>query len=92
MFFKIYFLKDFAVFTGKHLLSRVYTYLYINGLYFKGICVSRPPAPVLALGLNLYLTAPEPNLYFTAPALNLYLPASALNLCLPVLRFACFTS
>ena len=84
-------LKDFAIFTGKHLLSCVYTYFYINGLYFKGICVSRPPASVLAPGLNLYLTAPGPNLYFTAPALNLYLPASALNFCSPVLRFACST-
>ena len=54
-----------------------------------GICVSRHPAPTVALtpGASFCLMIPVPNMYFMSLALNLYLLAPVLNFCLPVLRF-----
>ena len=69
-----------------------------NIYFFKGICISRPPALCLAPGPspcpqfvftdvapNLYLTALAPNSYLTTLAPNLYLPALAPNFYLPAL-------
>ena len=57
-----------------------------------GICISRPPGPLLslrprppALAPNLCLQALVPNLYLTTLAPNLYLPALAPNFYLPAL-------
>ena len=43
---------------------------------YMGICVSRPQAPVLAPGPNLYLTDPAPIcIYRPRPPIRIYWPS-----------------
>ena len=52
---------------------------------FSGLCISRPPALVLAPGPWPQLPVLAPYLYLPALAPNLYLPVLAPNLYLPTL-------
>ena len=88
LFCKKIVLRNLSKFTGKHLCQSLF-FNQVAGLRLEAcnfikkenVCVSRPPALVLAS--NLYLPALAPTLCLPALVPNFYLPTLAPTLCLP---------